>query len=75
MTPQADHSARRRSCARSARPRALAIACVAVLAAAGWIYLGLMLGRARQAPSLSARAVPAGIRRRLTRTSSLAARR
>ena len=26
-----------------ARPRLLAIICIAVLAAAGWIYLGLML--------------------------------
>src|SRR5215470_17486368 len=37
-----------------ARPRALALACIVVLVATGWIYLGLMLAGARADSFMSA---------------------
>jgi predicted metal-binding membrane protein len=43
MTPAESHAAPAGALRLLARPTALAIGCIAVLAAAGWIYLGLML--------------------------------
>ena len=65
MTPVAADAtccAARRVCARWRGRRPLAIGCIAVLAAAGWIYLGLMLAgeHRRRHPG---GAVPADLRR------------